>query len=361
MGGRRGASASLSPDCRFHERAWNRRGEPGVNGAMNRTAPGLFVVLIVLLAACATPDGSPEASETDGGGGSEPPPSASDGGGGTGGIEHPTGADEPILIVEETGGFAMPQMIATRVPTFALYGDGRVIMQGMQTLEFPGPALPALIERTMTEEGIQVVLEAVEETNLFTADLELRGAMNVVADATDTVFRASVNGNEVAVTVYALGMLDPTLGGNFEGIDQSEIDAHAVLNQLRDALLTIDTSVPSDAWEAEGWQPYTPTGFRLYVRDVTGEPIEGGELPGMVREWPTDDDPATFGEELPVFGDGTRCGAVEGDAAEAWFEELSASTQQTIWTSDGDNRFTVVARPLFPGEEVACPQEIVSG
>ncbi len=328
---------------------------------MNRTAPGLFVVLLVLLAACATPGGSPGASETDGGGSASPPPSASDGGGETGGIEHPTGADEPILIVEEAGGFAMPQMIATRVPTFALYGDGRVIMQGMQTLEFPGPALPALIERTMTEDGIQAVLEAVEETNLFTGDLELRGAMNVVADATDTVFRAYVNGQEITITVYGLGLLDPELGGNFEGIDPAEIDAHAVLNQLRNALLTIDTSVPDDAWEAEGWQPFTPTAFRLFVRDVTGEPIEGGELPGMVREWPTDDDPAAFGEEVPVFGDGTRCGAVEGDAAATWFEDLSAANQNTLWTSDGDNRFTVAPRPLLPGEETACPEELVSG
>jgi hypothetical protein len=329
---------------------------------MNRTAPGLFVVLLVLLAACTTPGGSPEASETDEGGSSPPPsPSASDGGGETGGIEHPTGADEPILIVEEAGGFAMPQMIATRVPTFALYGDGRVIVQGAQTLEFPGPALPALIERTMTEEGIQVVLEAVEETNLFTADLELRGAMNFIADATDTVFRASANGEEVAITVYGLGLLDPEFGGNFEGIDQSEIDAHAVLSQLRDALLTIDTSIPSDAWEADGWQPYTPTAFRLYVRDVSGEPIEGGELPGMVRDWPTDDDPAVFGEELPVFGDGTRCGVVEGDAAAVWLADLSAANQNTLWTSDGDNRFTVLPRPLFPHEEPTCPQEIVSG
>ena len=325
---------------------------------MNRTAPGLFVVLIVLLAACATPGGSPDAS----GGSTSPPPSASGGGGETGGeIEHPSGADEPILIVEEAGGFAMPQMIATRVPTFALYGDGRVIVQGAQTLEFPGPALPALIERTMTEEGIQVVLEAVEDTNLFTGDLELRGAMNVVADATDTIFRASVNGEDVTITVYGLGLLDPALGGNFEGIEQSEIDAHATLSQLRDALLTIDTSIPSDAWEAEGWQPYTPPAFRLYVRDVTGEPVEGGELPGMVRDWPTDDEPAAFGEEVPVFGDGTRCGAVEGDEATAWFEELSAANQNTLWTSDGENRFTVLPRPLFPGEEATCPEELVSG
>ena len=326
---------------------------------MKRTAPGLFVVLAVILAACAAAGGPPGASETDAGGST--PPSASGGDGGTGGIEHPTAADEPILIVEEAGGFAMPQMIATRVPTFALYGDGRVIMQGAQTLEFPGPALPPLIERTMTEEGIQAVLEAVEDTNLFTGDLELRGAMNVVADATDTVFHLNANGDEVTVTVYALGMLDPTLGGNFENVDQAEIDAHAVLSQFRDALMTIETSVPDGAWESEGWQPYAPTAFGLYVRDVTGEPIEGGELPGVVRDWPTDDDPAAFGEEVPVFGDGTRCGVVEGEAAATWLEELSVSTQQTIWTSDGDNRFTVLPRPLLPGDEPSCDQEIVAG
>jgi hypothetical protein len=327
---------------------------------MRRTVPGLFAVLPVLLAACAMSGGSPGASGSDGGGGSEPPPSATGGRDATGGIEHPTGADEPILVVEETGGFAMPQMIATRVPTFALYGDGRVIVQGFQTLEFPGPALPALQERTMSEDGIQAVLEAVEDTNLFTSDLELRGAMNVIADATDTVFRLSANGDKVTVAVYGLGLLDPTLGGNFENIDQAEIDAHAVLSQLRDALLTIDTSIPADAWEAEGWQPYTPEALRLYVRDVTGEPIEGGDLPGMVRQWPTDDDPADFGDEVPQFGDGTRCGVVEGEAAVAWFAELSASNQQNVWTSDSDDRFTVLPRPLYPGDPTTCDPETVS-
>ena len=66
-------------------------------------------------------------------------------------------------------------------------GDGRVIMQGMQTLEFPGPALPALIERRLTEDGLQQVLRALEQTNLFTGDLELRGMNGMVADANDTI------------------------------------------------------------------------------------------------------------------------------------------------------------------------------
>ena len=325
---------------------------------MKRTAPGFFVVLSLLLAACATGGGSPAASDTDRDGSGSPPPDASGGGGETGGISHPTGADEPILVVEDVGGFAMVQMIATRVPSFALYGDGRVVMQGAQTLEFPGPALPPLIERTMDEEGIQVVLEAVEDTALFTGDLELRGAQNVVADATDTVFRLNANDREVTVTVYALGLLDPSFGGNLEGVDQAEIDAHATLSQLRDALMTIETSVPGDAWEAEGWQPYEPEAFRLYVRDVSGEPVEGGDIPENVREWPTSDDPAAFGDEQPLFGDGTRCGVVEGEVAATWLAELSLATQQTLWTTDGEDRFSVLPRPLLPGEGPACPTEM---
>lgn len=325
---------------------------------MKRIVPGFFVVLSILLAACAIGGGSPGETGSDGGGSSSPPPSGSDdGGGATGEISHPTGADEPILVVEDVGGFAMVNMLAMRVPTFALFGDGRVIVQGAQTLEFPGPALPPLIERTMNEDGIQAVLEAVEDTELFSGDLELRGAQNFVADATDTVFHLHANDTSATVTVYGLGMLDPSFGGNFEGVEQSEIDAHAVLNQLRDALLTIDTSVPADSWEAEGWQPYEPDAFRLYVRDVTGEPLEGGELPGQVREWPTDDDPANFGEDQALFGDGTRCGVVEGEAAATWFADLSAAKQNTLWTGDGEDRFSVAPRPLLPGDEVTCPAD----
>jgi len=323
---------------------------------MKRTAPGLFVVLI-LLSACATPGHSPRDSGGDASG--SPPPDASDDD--VAGIEHPTGADEPILVVEESGGFVMVQTVATRLPTFAMYGDGRVIMQGLMTLEFPGPALPPLIERTLNEDGIQAVLDAVENTELFTADLELRGAMNFIADASDTVFRLNANGREVTVSVYGLGLLDPQFGGNFEGIDPAEIEAHADLAQLRDALVAIDTSVPGDSWEAEGWQPYDADGFRLYVRDVTGEEIEGGDLPERVREWPTEDDPATFGEEEALFGDGTRCGVVTADAGAAWLTELNAAKQDTLWTTDGENRFSVMARPLLPGDEAACPEVPAGG
>jgi len=235
-----------------------------------------------------------------------------------------------------------------------MLGDGRVIMQGAQTLEFPGPALPALMERTLNEAGIQEVLAAVAETNLFTSDLELRGASNVIADATDTVFTLNAGGAEVTVSVYGLGMLDPSLGTP-QGVTSGEIQAHGVLSSLRDSLMTLDTAVSAEGWETETWQPYEPEAFRLYVRDVSGEPVDA-DLPGQVREWPTDDDPAAFGEEMEGFGDGTRCGVIEGDPGATWLEELANANQNTLWTDDGERRFTVQPRPLLPGEEAVCPQ-----
>ncbi len=320
---------------------------------MKRTASGLFVVLAVL-AACAAPAGTPNESAGpspgDSGAPSASPPPTD--GGETGGIEHPAGADEAILVMEEAGGFMMVGGAATQLPSFALLGDGRVIMQGAQTLEFPGPILPALIERTLTEDGIQQVLDAVEETNLFTGDLELNGAQNVVADASNTVFTLHANGTDVTVSVYALGFLDPSMG-NLEGVSAAEIEAHATLSQLRDALQTIDTSVTADGWEGEGWQPYEPAAFRLFIRDVTGEPVDE-ELPGQLRDWPTGDDPAAFGADAG-FNDGTTCGVVDGDAGAAWFAELSQSNQNTLWTTDGDDRWSVRPRPLLPHEEATCP------
>lgn len=327
---------------------------------MSRILPSAFVVLLVL-AACSSPGGSPGPS-----GGSPRPsadPSASPGdgeGGGTGDIEHPTGADEPILVVSSEGGFLMVDMIAVQLPSFVLLGDGRVIVQGAQTLVYPGPALPPLQERHLTEEGIQTILAALEDTDLFTGtEIRLDGMANMVADASDTVFTLNAGGLTSRVAVYGLGTfiegMEPP-----PNVDPAELEAHAMLMRLNEQLMLLDT-LPEDAWEAEGWKPYEPDAFRLYLRDVTGEPVEGGDLPQPVREWPTDDDPATLGEEARNFGNGTRCVVVEGEAAATWLEELSAANQLTRWTTDGDDRWSVLPRPLLPHEERTCPEIVGAG
>jgi len=317
-----------------------------VIGAMKRTA--LFAVLVVsLLAACARPGVSPGSSPDTGGS-----PGDSEGDGGGDGIGHPEGGDL-VFSVESSGGFAPPEFIATQMPTFAMYGDGRVVMQGAIALIFPGPLLPPLQVRTLTDDGIQQVLDAVADTELFTEDLELRGAMNFVADAPDTVFTFHADDRDVTVTIYGLGTLP--LGEQPQGISAAEVRAHQVLGQLNDQLTLIDTTLPAAAWVDDGWRPYEPESLRLYVRDATAdEPMEEG-IPEQVREWPVEGDPAAFGEEVPVFGNGTRCGVVTGEEAAAWFADLQQATQMTRWTDGGERRFAVTPRPLLPHDEETCP------
>jgi hypothetical protein len=135
-----------------------------------------------------------------------------------------------------------------------------------------------------------------------------------------------------------------------------ELEAYRILSALHDRLMTLDAWLPAGAWATDTWVPYQPEAFRLYVRDVTGQPIEGGELPGQVRDWPTDDDPATFGDEIASFADGTRCGVVEGELGATWLAELSEANQNTLWADGADRRFSIGVRPLLPHEARICPE-----
>ena len=315
---------------------------------MNRLCrPTAALLVVLLVSACASSAARPEGSDPS----PDPSPTPDRDEAGPG-IEHPTGAEEPILVVDAVGGFVPVEFLVTQTPSFSLFGDGRVIMLGMQTLEFPGPALPPLLERRLTERGIQAVLEAVEATGQFGSSRDLRGAMNVVADAADTRFAVSAGGREVTVSVYGLGTVMP--GTEVPDMPAGELEAHEALTTLNDQLMMLDTWLPDGAWATEGWQPYEPAGFRLYVRDVTDEPVDG-DLPEHVMDWPTDGDPAAFGAEQPFFANGTRCGVAEGEEAEDWLVALSQATQSTRWTDDGERRFSVLPRPLLPHEDGSCP------
>jgi hypothetical protein len=140
-----------------------------------------------------------------------------------------------------------------------------------------------------------------------------------------------------------------------EGVTEAEIEAHAALQRLNDQMLMLEEWLPADAFEAEGWQPYAPEAMRLYVRDVTDEPQDLG-VPVEKREWLADaaGAAAEFGAEQN-FGDGTRCGVVEGDAAAEWLEAMSTATQATFWTEE-DRVYSVLPRPLLPHEDAACPE-----
>lgn len=290
------------------------------------------VILLAFLTACVGPGA---------GGDPTPTPTPQDH------VAHPEG-DSLVLRVEHVGGFVPATFHLTRLPLFSLTGDGRVITQGAVPAIFPGPALPAVMVRRLSEEGMQSVLRAVAATGQFGTSAEWRGAANMVADASDTVFTLHADGREVTVTVYALGILD----GAMPNIGAEERAAHVALSGLVEQLTMLDTELAGSAWLDAEPAPYRAEALRLLVRTADADPPDDSGLEAVERRWPAGGDPATFGDPTPI--DGSRCGVVSGDVAEAWYEALETANQLTRWTA-GRHRYEVTVRPILPGEAATCP------
>jgi hypothetical protein len=296
---------------------------------MRRIAPTLLpaaMALSIALTACAAPGSS------------------------TGPIDHPTGDDLVFRIEYGSGGFAGPAIIFTSFPPFTLTGDGRVIVEGPQIERFPGPALPAVNVRRLTEAGIQAVLSQVARTGLFGTSIEFRGAQNCVMDAGDTIFVLHADGHEVKISVYGLGALDPA--GGCPGVSTTEIAAHRALQTLSERLTNLEAWLPANAWAEATWHPYEPTALRLLVRNADADPPDGNGIGNAVLDWPDSSDPATFGDPSPLSEQ--RCAVVSGQRAQDWYLALSGANQLTRFVKD-DHRYEVIVRFQLPDEPPQCP------
>jgi hypothetical protein len=252
-----------------------------------------------------------------------------------------------VLRIEHRGGFVPDDFHLTRLPTFTLLGDGRVIVTGAVPAIYPGPLLPPLLERRLTEAGVQAVIRAALDSGQLDADAEWRGAANFVADASDTVFILDAAGRRVTVSVYALGLGE---AGDW-GLKKPERDAHDALLELSGKLTALDSWLPAGAWSDAGWQPYRADALRLVVRPADGDAPGNDGLALRIEPWPLPGDPAEFGEraEMP----GWRCGVVTGADAEAWYAVLDEADQLTRWEGGG-HLYQVTPRPLLPDEPPEC-------
>ena len=264
-------------------------------------------------------------------------------------IPHPAG-DAPVLRVGWEGGFVMPNTHLVSLPNFLMTGDGRVIVPGAQIDMYPGPALPAVMVRRLTEDGVQAVLREVLNSHQFDFSTEWTGARNVVADAADTVFTLRAVGREVVVRVYALGTLDPSALP--PGVTDSERDAHEALTALEERLATLDQWLPANSWVDDEWQAYQPDALRLLVRNADNDEPDASGIQGTREAWPIAGDPAAFGDATSL--DGYRCGVVTGADAQAWWNALLDANQLTRWVGGGHS-YEVTPRPLLPGESEECP------
>lgn len=249
------------------------------------------------------------------------------------GISHPTGANDLVLRWEYVGGFVAPETLLGRIPSFSLYGDGRLITEGPQIEIYPGPALPNLLVQRISEEGVQAILRAARDAGLTGGDASY--PYPCVADAPDTRFTVVADGRTSVVTGAALSGDDVACQG-------ADLDARARLFGFWSKLGDLASWLPQGSLGKE--EPYTADALRIYVRPyVASDPS---------LEQPAVDWPATrldaLGEPVDMVR-GVRCGVVDGQDAATVLEAATSANQLTPWTSDGRD-FGIVFRPLLPDE-----------
>lgn len=255
-------------------------------------------------------------------------------------IVHPMGRDDIVLIVEISGGFVPPFVLATELPTFVLTGDGRVIVQGPMIEIYPQPALPNLRVTQLTEEGVQAILRAAKEAGLLDGDLNL--PYDGIADAPTTFVTTNAGGQVSVVSAYALGMeIDDSLATPEVAAAREKVAAFiAKLSDLSSWL------APNDIISQD--EEYAITRMQIVTQPADLSFGSGDDsITPQVKPWPLALAPDAIGE--PFFMEQSRCVVLEGADLETMLTALADANQLTRWTS-GDAEYVVYIRPLIASQ-----------
>lgn len=253
------------------------------------------------------------------------------------GIDHGTDGHDVLVRVAFEGGFVAREWTYRSLPSFSLYGDGRLVLPGAQIELYPGPALPAISTRTVTEAGIQATLTEVLDSIQGVPDEMLDMGSVGMADVPTTVITVHAGGVDRTIKVYGLSELTERP----ETMSEEEFLARGKLQELVTKLGGLESWLPEGSLGTE--KMYDGSGARLFVSEY-----QQVDLPQEPIRWPLSENLDRFG--APASGSDTyRCGVVEGSDWTAVREAASQANELTPWTEAG-SRFSILFRPLLPDE-----------
>lgn len=232
----------------------------------------------------------------------------------------PTGADDVVISVVNEGGFVPVDLVFTRTPTALVTGDGRAIANGPVPAIYPGPLLPNLLERSISEAGVQHLVAEADRLGLLAGVDYPRN--DVIADASDTVVTITVDGETYEHRAYALGLDDET--------DPARVALAEFVAAMSDLPATVGDGAlgPEQTFESAAYliqaTPSDPA-----TLDVDIEPT--------IVPWPQD---------APVrLADAAVCAVLPADVGTALFDEATTLT----FFSEADVTYAVAAVQQVPG------------
>jgi hypothetical protein len=244
-------------------------------------------------------------------------------------IGHPTSPAKIVLRISSGGGFVTPQTNLRALPSFTLYGDGTVIVPGVITQMYPGPAIYPLIRSKLRESQVQALLRRAARAGLLVRGPIDYGTVGVTDMPTTTVL-LNAGGRQVKRQAYALG----ATGGTPLPARQAA---------ARKALMRFIAGLPHGVSGTR----YVPRALAVYVA-----PSDGQAQPGASEvAWPLKRNLATAGKHVPS-GLNYRCISVAGADARTLLAALRNANEVSLWSmrAGPGRRYQLIARPLLPDE-----------
>jgi hypothetical protein len=234
-----------------------------------------------------------------------------------------------VLRFQSVGGFVAPVTNYTRIPTFSLYADGRVIVQQFVPTPYPPPALPYVFQRRISTRDVNRLVAQARAAGVGTAtDFGTPG----IADATSTRFTLA---GARTTEVYALSETPDTAPDLTPRQRAARNRLSALVAALTDLPGTL--GIPVEHRPA----PYLPTAIAALSRPWT--PI-GSREDSPVRAWPGAALPGR-----PLGGTPLSCVTTTGTAAAQVLAAAQTAHANSPWIFQG-KRWSIVFRPLLPDE-----------
>jgi hypothetical protein len=250
-----------------------------------------------------------------------PPDGAEDGDGDTDG-EPTTDGDLVLRVDQGVGAFTLAQLSFAQLPTFLVTADGTLIGPGAQLAIYPGPLLPALQARQLTDDEVAEALDLAEQHGLF-EDFEDRSLATAIADVGSTVVRLRRDGVTSTSDVYALGMGGLPLAPEVEAKHRELV---AFIDELR------------ERFDGPGGAPaevFEPDRYVIGVMPVDLAHYATSDVAPTVRPWP-----AALGDETAT------CRELAGPAVR---DALGSASQLTFYQWADGSTVELLVRPLLPG------------